>query len=326
MNLFRQCEWKVPVLSLVAPFLNEQASAEAFGQFTRALARDVKSRFGLDLEVVLVDDGSTDDSISRYRESLDGNWRIVELSRNFGKEIALFSGIEESRGDFVLTVDADLQHPYEVCIELISTLLADDDLDVVYSVRRDRMRESWTKAIGSKLFYRVINAGQRFDMPENAGDFRIMRRQVATALLSIRDKRRFNKGLYAWMGFKQKGVPYIPAPRAAGETKWSKRGLAALSLEGITSFSALPLRSISVVGVIIGVLGVFYGAEIIVEALLFGTDVPGYPSLMASISVLGGFNLALLGLLGEYIWVTIGEVKDRPLYVVRRIHRSDDVA
>ena len=316
----------MPVLSLVAPFLNEQASAEAFAQFTKAIATDVKNRFGLDLEVVLVDDGSTDNSIGRYREVLDGNWRIVELSRNFGKEIALFSGIEESKGDFVLMVDADLQHPYEVCIEMISTLMADDDLDVVYSVRSDRRDESWAKAFASKLFYKVINAGQRLDMPENAGDFRIMRRQAATALLSIRDKRRFNKGLYAWMGFRQKGIPYVPAPRAAGNTKWSKRALAALSLEGITSFSSLPLRSMSVVGVIIGILGMLYGAEIIVEALLFGTNVPGYPSLMASISVLGGFNLALLGLLGEYVWVTIGEVKDRPLYIVRRIHRSDDAA
>ncbi len=316
----------MPVLSLVAPFLNEQASAEAFAQFTKTLATDVKSRFGLDLEVVLVDDGSTDNSIGRYREALDGNWRIVELSRNFGKEIALFSGIEESKGDFVLMVDADLQHPYEVCIEMISTLMADDDLDVVYSVRTDRMNESWSKAFASKLFYKVINAGQRFDMPENAGDFRIMRRQAATALLSIRDKRRFNKGLYAWMGFRQKGIPYVPAARAAGNTKWSKRALAALSLEGITSFSSLPLRTMSVIGVIIGILGMLYGAEIIVEALLFGTNVPGYPSLMASISVLGGFNLALLGLLGEYVWVAIGEVKDRPLYIVRRIHRSDDAA
>ncbi|WP_349959095.1 glycosyltransferase family 2 protein [Rhizobium sp. ZPR3] len=316
----------MPVLSIVSPFLNEQASAEAFARFSKALARDVKSRFGLDLEVVLVDDGSTDDSIGRYRAVLEGNWRIVELSRNFGKEIALFSGIEESSGDLILMVDADLQHPYDVCMELISTLIADDDLDVVYSVRIDRKTESWTKALASKLFYSLINAGQRFDMPENAGDFRIMRRQVAEALLRIRDKRRFNKGLYAWMGFRQKGISYIPAPRAAGRTKWSKRALASLSLEGITSFSALPLRSMSVVGVVIGILGMLYGGEIIIEALLFGTNVPGYPSLMASISVLGGFNLALLGLLGEYIWVTIGEVKDRPLYIVRRLHRSDDAA
>lgn len=312
----------MPTLSLVAPFLNEQDSVTDFARFTKRLGCDIKKRFNLDLEVVLVDDGSTDDSVVRYRNALEGNWRIVELSRNFGKEIALFSGIEESKGDFVLMVDADLQHTFSVCMELISELLADDELDVVYSVRADRLEESRSKAVFSKLFYRLINAGQRFTIPENAGDFRIMRREAAEALRTIRDKRRFNKGLYAWMGFRQKGILYTPSPRTSGSTKWSKMGLAALSLEGITSFSAVPLRIMSVIGVIIGLLGVMYGAEIVVKGLIFDTDVPGYPSLMASISVLGGFNLALLGLLGEYIWVTIGEVKDRPLYIVRRIHRS----
>lgn len=316
----------MPVLSIVAPFLNEQDSVRAFAQFAARLACDIKKRFDLELEVILVDDGSVDESVNRYKEVLGGNWRIVELSRNFGKEIALFSGIEESTGDFVLMVDADLQHPYEVCLEMTETLLADENLDVVYSVRADRAEESWQKALGAKLFYRLINAGQRFAIPENAGDFRIMRRNAADALLTVRDKRRFNKGLYAWMGFRQKGIPYTPAPRMAGQTKWSKLSLAALSLEGITSFSALPLRSISLVGAIIGIAGMLYGAKIIIGALLFGTDVPGYPSLMASISVLGGFNLALLGLLGEYIWVTIGEVKDRPLYIVRRVHRPDKLA
>lgn len=310
-------------LSIVAPFLNEQDSVVGFAKFTSKLGCEIRERFGLDLEVVLVDDGSTDNSINRYRDVLEGNWRIVELSRNFGKEIALFSGIEESTGDFVLLIDADLQHPYKVCLEMITSLLEDEDLDVVYSIRADRVAESWWKAFFSKGFYRLINAGQRFIIPENAGDFRIMRRGAADALRTIRDKRRFNKGLYAWMGFRQKGIMYTPAPRASGSTKWSKMGLAALSLEGITSFSAVPLRTMSVIGVIIGILGMLYGAEIVVKGLLFDTDVPGYPSLMASISVLGGFNLALLGLLGEYIWVTIGEVKDRPLYIVRRIHRPD---
>jgi glycosyltransferase involved in cell wall biosynthesis len=312
----------MPLLSVISPFLNEWDTADAFARFVKSMSLEVRQRFGLDVEVVLVDDGSTDGSTARYRQVLEGNWRIVELSRNFGKEIALVSGVEESRGDYVLMIDADLQHPYEVCIDIINTLLADPDLDVVYSIRADRMQESWPRAFGAKLFYRLINGGQRFVIPENAGDFRIMRREAANALLTIRDKRRFNKGLYAWMGFRQKGIPYTPDPRAAGKTKWPRLALAALSLEGITSFSAVPLRIMSAIGVIIGCAGMAYGVELIMKVLLFGTDVPGYPSLMASISVLGGFNLALLGLLGEYIWVTIAEVKDRPLYIVRRIHRS----
>lgn len=312
------------VLSLIAPFLNENGSAEAFAAFAARLAGEIRQRFDLDLEVVMVDDGSTDDSIVRYQQSLRGKWRIVELSRNFGKEIALFAGLEECKGDVVLMVDADLQHPYEVCLELITALMADDELDVVYSVRDDRLNESVVKAGLGRLFYWMINVRQRYRVPQNAGDFRVMRRPAVDALLRIRDKRRFNKGLYSWAGFRQKGVFYTPAARIAGKTKWSGLALFALSFEGITSFSALPLRAMSVLGALTGLLGMIYGIDIIIEALFFGTDVPGYPSLMSAISVLGGFNLALLGLLGEYIWVVVGEVKDRPLYIVRRVHRSND--
>ncbi|MBD9371906.1 glycosyltransferase family 2 protein [Rhizobium sp. ARZ01] len=316
----------MPVLSLVAPFFNEQDSVEEFAKFVKRLTFEVKDRFSLDVEVVMVDDGSKDDSVACYKRSLEGTWRVVELSRNFGKEIALFSGIEESRGDYILMIDADLQHPYDVCIQLISALLTVDDLDVVYSVRDDRMEESWRKAIGGHIFYRLINARQRFSIPENAGDFRIITRQVADALLQVRDKRRFNKGLYAWLGFRQKAISYTPNARAAGFSKWSRLSLLSLSLEGITSFSALPLRIVSLLGAFIGILGILYGLRIIVEALIYGSDVPGFPSLMSAISVLGGFNLALLGLVGEYVWVAVSETKDRPLYIVRRVHRSSSNA
>lgn len=311
------------LLSIVTPFLNEHDSAADFAAFTQKLGQQVKSDYNLDLEVILVDDGSTDDSIARFRDTLDGNWRIIELSRNFGKEVALFAGIEESRGEYVMMVDADMQHPYEVCMELISTLLADPDLDVVYSIRDDRREESWRKAIGGRLFYWLINSGQRFSIPENAGDFRIMRRNAADALLKVRDKRRFNKGLYAWTGFRQKGIYYTPDERTAGVTKWSRLALVALSLEGMTSFSAIPLRVVSVLGAVTGSLGMLYGIKMLFEVLFHGIDVPGYPSLMVAVTVLGGFNLALLGLLGEYLWVAVAEGKDRPLYIVRKIHQPD---
>lgn len=311
------------LLSIVVPFLNEKDTVEAFADFARRLTVDVGNRFDLAVEIVLVDDGSTDDSVARYRRAMTGNWRIVELSRNFGKEIALFAGMEAARGDFILPMDADLQHPYDVCLQLIETLLADDQLDVVYSVRDDRSAESLTKKTTARLFYRLINLRQRFLIPEDAGDFRIMRRAFADAFVQVRDRRRFNKGLYAWTGFRQKGISYTPDQRVAGTTKWGTLSLLTLLIEGITSFSALPLRLISAIGALVGILGVFYGAKIIIEALLFGTDVPGFPSLMSAISVLGGFNLMLLGLLGEYLWVAVSEVKDRPIYFVRRIHTPD---
>ncbi|WP_321383158.1 glycosyltransferase family 2 protein [Rhizobium sp.] len=310
-------------MSLVVPFLNERDTVQQFAAFGEKLRAEIKQRHQLDLEIVLVDDGSRDDSIERYKETLTGAWRIVELSRNFGKEIALFAGIEESRGDFVMMVDADLQHPYDVCLEMIDALMTDPQLDVVYTIRDDRRDESMRKAVLGDMFYWLINARQRFNIPANAGDFRIMRRTAVDALLKVRDKRRFNKGLYAWLGFRQKAIHYIPDQRVAGATKWSKLALLTLSLEGITSFTAIPLRLVSIMGLLVGLGGVAYGAHIIVMALIYGTDVPGYPSLMSAVTVLGGFNLALLGLLGEYIWVAVGEVKDRPLYLVRRLHQSE---
>ncbi|MBB4954132.1 glycosyltransferase involved in cell wall biosynthesis [Agrobacterium vitis] len=311
------------LLSLVVPFLNERDTVHQFAAFVAKLKAEVRQRHNLDLEVVLVDDGSQDDSIERYKTALEGDWRIVELSRNFGKEIALFAGIEESRGDFVMMVDADLQHPYHVCLDMIDALMADAQLDVVYTIRDDRKDESMRKAVLGELFYWLINARQRFTIPANAGDFRIMRRAAVDALLKVRDKRRFNKGLYAWLGFRQKAIHYVPDERVAGATKWSKLALLTLSLEGITSFTAIPLRLVSIMGLLVGLGGMAYGVNIIVTALLYGADVPGYPSLMSAVTVLGGFNLALLGLLGEYIWVAVGEVKDRPLYLVRRLHHSD---
>lgn len=316
----------MPLFSVVAPFLNERDLAADFAAFTKRFGDEIKTRFGFDLEVILVDDGSTDGSISAFRANLEGNWRVLELSRNFGKEVALFAGLAETRGDYVMTMDADMQHPLSVAMEMIEEVVNDPDLDVVYSIRDDRDEESLKKRLAGNLFYWMVNFRQRFDIPENAGDFRVMRRPAVDALLRVRDKRRFNKGLYAWAGFKQKGIYYKPDARAAGKTKWSKLALLALSLEGIVSFSALPLRIMSIIGALIGIAGIIYGAQIIISALIFGTDVPGYPSLMSAVSVLGGFNLALLGLLGEYIWVVIAEVKDRPHYIVRHVHRPDDEA
>ena len=314
----------MPVLSIVVPFLNESESASAFVGLTRKLAEDIKARHNLDLEVVLVDDGSTDDSIARYTAGLDGKWKIVELSRNFGKEIALFAGIAETSGDFVMMMDADLQHSETVALQLIDELMADDKLDVVYTVRNDRHQESYKKEMGSIVFYWLINFRQRFQVPANAGDFRIMRRAVAQALLTIKDKRRFNKGLYAWAGFKQKGIEYTPDERVGSVSRWSRLALLALSLEGITSFSVLPLRFFSAIGALAGLFGTLYGLKIIFEVVFHGIDVPGYPSLMVAVAVLGGLNLALLGLVGEYLWVGVSEAKDRPLYIIRKVHTPDD--
>jgi glycosyltransferase involved in cell wall biosynthesis len=312
----------MPLLSVVAPSMNESESVPAFSDFARELAAQVKRSFGLDTEFVIVDDGSTDDSVARYRAFMTGNWRIVELSRNFGKEIALFAGFEAAAGDYVLSIDADLQHPYDMCIRLVEEMLGDEDMDVIYCVRDDRMEHSWKRAVAANMFYGLMNYRQRFEIPQDAGDFRIMRRTVVDAFLQVRDRRRFNKGLYAWAGFRQKAIRYRPAERAAGSTKWNRLSLLGLSVEGITSFSALPLRTLTLAGALVGIMGMLHGLWVIVEVYVHGIDVPGFPSLMVAVTVLGGFNLAMVGLIGEYLWVNTAESKNRPLYLVRRVHHS----
>lgn len=311
-------------LSIVSPFLNEASSAPAFAEMLAELEKEVAERFNLQTEIVLIDDGSTDKGAQIFAQQLKGKWKIIQLSRNFGKEIALFSGIEAASGDLVLLMDADLQHSLSVSLQMIEAIVTDPEVDVVYATRSDR-RDTGLLQLGfSRLFYKLINIRQRFRMPTDAGDFRIMRRHVAQAFTQLRDKRRFNKGLYAWAGFRQKSISYTPSMRVAGVSNWSKFSLLALSKEGFTSFSALPLRIMSGIGLIVALCGVVYGIKILCEVLFYGIAVPGYPSLMVAILLLGGFNLALVGMLGEYLWVALSEAKDRPLYLVRNVLESEN--
>ncbi|TIN58661.1 MAG: glycosyltransferase, partial [Mesorhizobium sp.] len=229
---------------------------------------------------------------------------------------------DQSRGDMVLIMDADLQHSLDISLKLIAELVNHPDIDVVYA-QNDRREASWRRSQLARLFYSLINSSQRFDIPENAGDFRVMRGAVARALTSLRDKRRFNKGLFAWAGFRQKALPYSPEGRASGTSKWSRLNLIAFSLEGFTSFSVIPLRLISLSGLLAALAGALYGAKVFFEVIFYGIAVPGYPSLLVAVVLLGGLNLTLLGLIGEYVWVTLSESKDRPVYLVRDVVRSD---
>lgn len=308
-------------LSIVAPFLNEADSALQFCSLLKRLEDDIEQRFGLTLEVVLVDDGSSDGGAAIFAEHLDGRWKIVRLSRNFGKEVAIFAGMDHADGDLVMLMDADLQHDSQVALDMIAAIISDPELDVVHAVR-DHRRPGWRRTQAARMFYRLINVGQRFEIPANSGDFRIMRRAVAKAFLQLRDKRRFNKGLYAWAGFRQKAIPYTPVERLAGGTKWSRLSLITLSLEAFTSFSVIPLRVMSLIGILLAVCGMIYGVKIVLEVLSTGVAVPGFPSLIVAVVVLGGFNLALLGLIGEYLWVALSEIKDRPVYLVREVLTS----
>lgn len=309
-------------LDIVAPFFNEAASASAFARLLGELEAAVAQRFGMTVHKILVDDGSRDDGAGRFSQALTGSWEIVRLSRNFGKEVAVLAGLDQSRGDMVLIMDADLQHSLDISLKLIAELVNHPDIDVVYA-QNDRREASWRRSQLARLFYSLINSSQRFDIPENAGDFRVMRGAVARALTSLRDKRRFNKGLFAWAGFRHKALPYSPEDRASGTSKWSRLNLIAFSLEGFTSFSVIPLRLISLSGLLAALAGALYGAKVFFEVILYGIAVPGYPSLLVAVVLLGGLNLTLLGLIGEYVWVTLSESKDRPVYLVRDVVRSD---
>jgi hypothetical protein len=206
-------------------------------------------------------------------------------------------------------------------LKMIAELVEHPDIDVVFA-QNDRREASWRRSQLAKLFYSLINSSQRFDIPENAGDFRVMRGAVVRALTSLRDKRRFNKGLFAWAGFRQKAIQYSPENRATGTSKWSRLNLIAFSLEGFTSFSVIPLRIISLSGMLAALAGLVYGAKVFFEVMFYGIAVPGYPSLMVAVVLLGGLNLTLLGLIGEYVWVTLSESKDRPVYIVRDVVRG----
>lgn len=306
-------------LSVVAPFFNEQQSAPHFARLLAEFAREAKARFGLEFETVLVDDGSTDSGAQAFAAAMTGNWKIVRLSRNFGKEVALLAGIDHASGDLVMLMDSDLQHSLEMALRMVGELVADPDVDVVHAVRSDRRDDGWRRTQLARLFYKLINWSQRFDIPENSGDFRVMRRPVAQAISKLRDKRRFNKGLYAWAGFRQKAIPYAPEDRVAGKSKWSRLNLIALSIEGFTSFTVVPLRIMSVIGLVAALWGMLYGIKIVLEVLFYGVAVPGFPSLLVAVVVLGGLNLALLGLVGEYVWVAVSEVKERPVYFVKDV-------
>jgi glycosyltransferase involved in cell wall biosynthesis len=310
-----------PSLDIVAPFFNEAASASAFARLLGELEAAVAQCFGMTVHKILVDDGSRDDGAVRFSQALTGSWEIVRLSRNFGKEVAVLAGLDQSRGDMVLIMDADLQHSLDISLKLIAELVNHPDIDVVYA-QNDRREASWRRSQLARLFYSLINSSQRFDIPENAGDFRVMRGAVARALTSLRDKRRFNKGLFAWAGFRQKALPYSPENRASGTSKWSRLNLIAFSLEGFTSFSVIPLRLISLSGLLAALAGALYGAKVFFEVIFYGIAVPGYPSLLVAVVLLGGLNLTLLGLIGEYVWVTLSESKDRPVYLVRDVVRS----
>jgi len=276
---------------------------------------------GLDLsyEIVCVDDGSRDETLALLQEKQRtvASLVVVELSRNFGKEAAMSAAIDEARGDAVIPFDADLQDPPDLIPDLVTKWR--EGYEVVLARRIDRSAEGPLKRMTAAMFYRTHNKLAETPIPENVGDFRLMDRMVVEVLKQLPERRRFMKGLFAWAGFRTTEVTFERDVRAAGTTSWNYWKLWNFALEGITSFSTLPLRLWSYVGGFVALLSFLYAAFIVIRTLIFGVDVPGYASIIVFILFLGGLQLMSLGLLGEYVGRIYSEVKQRPLYVVRTV-------
>jgi glycosyltransferase involved in cell wall biosynthesis len=301
-------------ISVVAPCYNEPA-VEAFVARTAA----VLDGLGAPWEIVCVDDGSTDDTWVRLRALAAKQRRLVtvRLTRNFGKEVALTAGLDFARGEVVVPMDADLQDPPDLLPALLERWR--EGYDVVYAVRRRRRGEPWAKRLSAYLFYRVLRGLTRIEIPADAGDFRLLSRRAVDALRQLRERHRFMKGLMSWIGFRQTAVEYERGPRATGRSSWSYWRLWNFALEGITSFSFVPLKLATYLGFLVA-LGAFgYAVYRIVDTLLHGNLVKGYPSLMVVILFLGGVQLVGLGVIGEYVGRISDEVKQRPLYLVDEV-------
>lgn len=299
-------------LSIVAPCYNEQEVLDLF--FDRIDAE--LGKLGVDYEVVCVNDGSRDHTLAVLlrRHQRDPRIKVINLARNFGKETALSAGLDAVTGDMVVPIDVDLQDPPELIGQFIAAW--ENGADVAYGVRVDRSADSFLKRLTAQGFYRAFNQMSDVDLPYNAGDYRLMDRRVVEVLRQLPERNRFMKGLFAWVGFRQEAVPYARPERAAGTSSWRYWKLWNFALDGITSFSTAPIRVWSYVGLIAGVLAVGVAGLIVVRTLLFGRDVPGYPSLMVVILMSFGLQMLAIGSLGEYVARIYQEVKGRPLYVV----------
>ncbi len=305
-----------PALSVVVPCYNEQ---EVLPEFQRRIAGAMQG-VGLPFEIVYVNDGSRDGTLALMLALAEADPRVsvVNLSRNFGKEIALTAGLDHAAAtDAVVVIDADLQDPPEVIPDLVAAWR--QGFDVAYARRRVREGEGWFKKFSAAGFYRLMQrVGGKVALPADTGDFRLMSRRSLDALLKLREQHRFMKGLFAWVGFPSTAVLYDRAPRAAGTTKWNWWKLWNLSLEGITSFTTGPLRFATYLGVAVAFFAVVYLAQLVVSTLIWGNPVAGYPSLLAVVLFLGGVQMTMLGVIGEYLGRVFNETKGRPLYIVER--------
>ena len=306
-----------PLISIVTPFFNEGVGVLHFYQ---TLTHSLDNLTDFDFEIICIDDGSKDETLSHLIDSSKKDPRIIvlELSRNFGKEAAMSAGIDEAKGACVIPIDADLQDPPS----LISIMLKEwqKGAEVVLAKRIDRSTDSFMKRKTAEIFYRLHNALSSLNIPENVGDFRLMDRVVVDALKKLPERQRFMKGLFAWVGFNTVTIEYIREARFAGSSKFSSWKLWNFAIEGVTSFSLVPLKVWTYIGFLGSLFATFYATFIIIRTWIFGIDLPGYASLLVVMLFFGSLQLMSLGIIGEYIGRIYFESKQRPLYIIKKLH------
>lgn len=310
-----------PFISIIAPAFNEEEGLPEFIDRLKAVMEGQNYHY----EIVLVNDGSRDHTLQVMR-TLKKDFpqiSIVNLSRNFGKEIAMTAGLEHANGDAVIVIDTDLQDPPELISEMLSNW--EKGYDVVYAQRRSRAGDNWLKKKTAEIFYSISSRLGKAPIPPNVGDFRLMSRRVVKALLELPEQHRFMKGLFAWVGFPQTAVFYDRDSRYAGETKWNYWSLWNFALEGLTSFTIAPLILSTYLGFLVAFLAFTYGVFIVFKALIFGEVVRGYPTIMVTMLFLGGVQLIVLGVMGEYLGRTFNESKRRPLYFIESVDPAKSV-
>ncbi len=308
-------------LTVLVPVYNEEA---VIGEFYRRTVDVCETLEGTRFELLFIDDGSSDRSIELLHDLIQDDPRVslIRLSRNFGKEAALTAGLDHVDSDAVIIIDADLQDPPELIPDMLK--LWRQGYDTVYGQRTERHGESFTKKVTASAFYRLMAHVGRFSIPRDTGDFRLLSRRAVNALKSLPESNRFMKGLFSWIGYPQIALKYSRDPRHAGDTKFNYWKLWNFALDGITSFTTLPLKLASYIGVLLAFGSFVYGAYVVVKTLLWGDPVPGYPSLMTVILFIGGIQLMFLGVLGEYLGRMFDETKRRPLYLIQEHVRGSE--
>ena len=300
-------------VTILLPAYNEE---ESFQEIKAAMSQVVEQNTGYNWEFLLINDGSTDHTLELMQQLCndDSHYHYLDLSRNYGKEIAIMAGLDYAHGDALIIMDADMQHPVDVIPEMLHYW--EEGYDDVYA-ERQFSEETWLKQMTSRLYYKILQRLTNIEIQKNTGDFRLLDRKCIDALKNMRETDRNNKGMFSWIGFRKKGIVYKQQVRKHGKSKWSYYKLLNLALTGITSFSTAPMRLASLFGILVSILAFLYLIYIILKTLIFGDPVQGYPTIMVTILFLGGIQLIALGIIGEYLSHIYNETKKRPGYFVR---------